>query len=288
MSDSPYIFEITAENYEQIVLQGSHQVPILVDFWADWCQPCKILIPILERVAEAYQGRFVLAKINTEEQQAIAAQFGLRSIPTVKLFKEGREVDEFSGAIPESDLRAFLDKHLDPAGGDNNVIAAAQQLMLAGDAAGALELLGPAQAADPGNGQILITMAQAQAAVGNLEAANFALDALPEHEQNSPEVKILRGQMHFDQQAPDASEIDTLTERLAKDENDSEARLKLASHLITQHAFSDAIDHLLKLMQKDPGYGENAAKETLLKLFDMLEGDPLATQGRRRMFTLLH
>ena len=286
MSDSPYIFDITAENFEQIVLNGSFEVPILVDFWASWCQPCQVLMPVLAQLVESYQGKFILAKVNTEEQQEVAAQFGIRSIPTVKLFKDGAEVDEFAGALPENQIRAFLDKHL-PRESDN-VLIAAEKLMETGDMEGALEMLGPAQAADPSNARILRAMAQAHAALGNYEAANFALDALPPEEQASPDVGILRGQMYFAGLAPAEDEIPALQQRLADDENDSEALYKVALAAILAQDLEAGMDLLLKLMAKDRDYGEDAARLGLLKLFDMLGDNPLVAQARRRMFNLLH
>jgi len=286
MHDSPYIFDITTENFEQIVINGSHQVPVLVDFWATWCQPCQILMPTLAQLANEYGGKFILAKVNTEEQQAVAAEFGIRSIPTVKLFKGGAEIDEFAGALPESEIRAFLDKHL-PRESDN-VVLAAEQMMEAGDIEGALELLGPAQAADPGNTRILRAMAQAHATLGNYDAANFALDALPPEEQASPEVGILRGQMYFADLAPKAEEVPALQERLAQNDNDSEALYKVALAAILAQDLEAGIDLLLKLMATDRSYGDDAARLALLKLFDMLGENPLAAQARRRMFNLLH
>ena len=286
MSDSPFIYEITAENFEQIVINGSFEVPILVDFWADWCQPCKILMPVLAKLVEEYNGKFILAKVNTEQQQAVAMQFGIRSIPTVKLFQQGQEVDEFAGALPESEVRAFLDKHL-PRESDNAVLAAEQHL-LNGDPAAALALLSPAQAADPANHRILLGMARANLALNDFTAARFALDALPADQQDKPETTMLRGQLHFAEQAPLPEEIAQLQARLEADENDSEARYKLAIAAVMQHDVALAVDLLLALMARDRAYGDDAARQALLQLFDMLGDDPLATQARRRMFNLMH
>ena len=112
MSNSPYIIDITLENFQQVILEGSMQHPVLVDFWADWCAPCKQLLPILTKLADEYQGQFILAKVNIEEQQELAAQFQVRSVPTVMLVSQGQLVDQFNGAKPESEIRAFLEPHL--------------------------------------------------------------------------------------------------------------------------------------------------------------------------------
>ena len=286
MADSPHLFEIDQNNYEQIVIQGSHQLPVLVDFWASWCQPCQMLMPVLAKLADEYQGRFILAKINTEEQQAIAAQFGIRSIPTVKLFKNGQPVDEFAGALPDNQIRAFLDKHLPRASDDN--VTAAQERLLAGDTAGAMALLQTAHTEDPANPRVLIAMAQAQAAGGDVDAAEQTLDTLPADEQQKTKVTRLRGQMYFDRIAIAADDGATLRARLDADANDSEARYRLAAHQVMDGDAEGAMENLLRLMQTDRKFGDDAARQALLKLFDMLGDDPAVTRYRARMFNLLH
>ena len=286
MSDSPYIQEVTAENFEQVVIHGSMERPVLVDFWASWCQPCQMLMPVLAKLAEEYQGRFILAKVNTEEQQAVAAQFGIRSIPDVRLFHGGREVDGFTGALPESAIREFLDKHI-PRESDSTV-EQAMQALAAGDTASAITALEAAAAADPDNPRIPVALAQTHITAGDWEAAKAALDRLPASEQDQPEVARLLGQLHFTSEAPPAQDLPELETRLAADENDSEARYRLAMGLVLQQRFEQAIEHLLTLMRKDRQYGDDAARKALLRLFDMLGGDPLAQDGRRRLFNLMH
>ncbi len=286
MSNSPYIQEVTAENFEQVVIQGSMERPVLVDFWASWCQPCQMLMPVLAKLAEEYQGRFILAKVNTEEQQTVAAQFGIRSIPDVRLFHGGREVDGFTGALPESAIREFLDKHI-PRESDSTV-EQAMQALATGDTASAIAALEAAAAADPDNPRIPVALAQAHMTAGDWEAAKAALDRLPASEQDQPEVTRLRGQLHFASEAPPAQDLPELEARLAADENDSEARYRLAMGLVLQQRFEQAIEHLLTLMRKDRQYGDDAARKALLRLFDMLGDDPLVQDGRRRLFNLMH
>jgi putative thioredoxin len=286
MADSPYIFEIDEGNYAQIVLQGSHQVPVLVDFWASWCQPCKVLMPVLAKLVGEYQGRFILAKINTEEQQAIAAQFGIRSIPTVKLFRNGAPIDEFMGALPEPEIRAFLDKHLPRA--SDGTVAQAEQLLLGGDAVAALALLKQARDSDPGNPRVVTAIAQVQASAGDLDAAEQTLDELPVEEQEKPEIRQLRGQLFFDRIAQRAGDPAALDQRLASAPDDSEARYQLAAHQIMTNDVGKALDNLLLVMQKDRKYGDDAARLALLRAFDMLGDDPAVTRYRARMFNLLH
>ncbi len=286
MSESPYILEITADNYQQIVVDGSFQVPVLVDFWADWCQPCKTLMPMLAKLADEYQGKFILAKVNTEQQQELAAQFGIRSIPTVKLFKNGQAVDEFAGALPEEQIRQFLDQHI-PRESDN-IVAKAQQLLLEGDTDAALALLTQAQADDPANHNISVVLAQAFAAMGDTESALAALDKLPQDIQEREDVSLLRGQLHFDSIGTGIPDQATLEQRLATDENDSEARFQLATHKINNQDYAAALELLLTLMRKDRQYDDDAARKTMLKVFELLGDDPLVPRYRSKMMSLLY
>jgi putative thioredoxin len=286
MSDSPYIVEITAQNFEQVVLQGSYQVPVLLDFWASWCQPCQVLMPLLARLADEYQGAFILGKINTEEQQEIAAQFGIRSIPTVKLFRDGMPVDEFMGALPEPQIRDFLDRHLPRASDDS--VAQAQQLLLAGDAAGAISLLQGARDGDPDNPRVALALAQAQASGGDIDAAEATLDALPPDQQDTPEIKQMRGQMFFDRLALGAPAPRALEQALAQDPGDSQARYQLAAHQVMADDIPGALENLLTILQKDRQFGDGAARDALLKLFDMFADSPEIARYRARMFNLLY
>lgn len=286
MADSPFIVEINEGNYEQIVVQGSQQVPVLVDFWASWCQPCQMLMPVLAKLADEYNGRFILAKLNTEEQQAIAAQYDIRSIPAVKLFKHGAPIDEFTGALPEAEIRAFLDKHLPRA--SDGTVAEAEQKLLSGDMPGAIELLEQAHAADPGNPRIVAVMAQAHAQSGDPAAAEQLLDELPADEQEQPDIKQMRAMLFFATIAAGAVAEDSLIGRLESDPDDSAARYALAAHQVNTGHAESAIENLLLLMQKDRKFGDDAARSALLKLFDMLGDDPVVTRYRARMFNLLH
>ncbi|MGB5336822.1 MAG: thioredoxin domain-containing protein, partial [Woeseiaceae bacterium] len=173
MADSPFIIDVTRDNFQQI-MEASFKVPVLLDFWASWCQPCLALTPVLVKLAEEYDGKFLLAKLNTEEEQDIAAQFGIRSIPNVKLFRGGQPIDEFTGALPEQAIRQFLDAHITRES-DTQVIEAREQLA-AGNAAGAVLLLNEARAADPDNPRVILALAEAEAAAGDVAAAEATLD----------------------------------------------------------------------------------------------------------------
>ena len=285
MADSPYIIDVTRENYQQL-MQASFEVPVLIDFWASWCQPCTVLMPILAKLAEEYQGKFLLGKLNTEEEQEIAAQFGIRSIPNVKLFRNGQPVDEFLGALPEKAVREFLDRHV--ARESDAQVARALEQLRANNAAGAVVLLEEAREADPDNPRVVLALAEAQAAAGDVTAAEATLDSLPANERDKPEVAALRSHLFFEGQvagAPTASELEA---RLAANPEDNEARFQLALRKVVDKDYDDAMELLLELMQKDRSYGDDAGRNTLLKVFELLGDDPRVSRYRSRMANLLY
>ena len=285
MADSAFIIDVTRENYSQ-VMQASFEVPVLLDFWASWCQPCLALTPVLVKLAEEYQGKFLLAKLNTEEQQEIAAQFGIRSIPTVKLFRDGQPVDEFMGALPEAAVREFLDRHV--ARESDVQVAKARERLAAGDTKGAIAVLSDARQGDPDNPRVTLALAQAQAAGGDIDAAEATLDSLPAAERDTPEVAMLRSHMFFEGQVagtPDAAELET---RLAADAADHEALFQLALRKVVDRDYDTAMELLLQLMKENRDFGDDAGRRTLLKVFELLGGDPRVGQYRSRMASLLH
>lgn len=286
MPESPYVIEVTAKNFQAVILEGSMQQPVLVDFWADWCQPCKTLMPMLAKLADEYQGAFLLAKINTEEQQELAGQFQIRSIPACKLFVNGQMADEFTGALPEEQIRAFLDKHI-PRESDN-LVEQAQQLLQQGDADAAADLIAQAIKENPANSSAIIAFAQLKASIGESDAAQQALDSLPEDEQKKPEVAAMRAQIVFDEVTINAPPLEELEKIVAADAGNSEARYQLAAQLVMHNQLEAALDQLMVLLQKDRGYGDDAARKAMIRVFDILGEHPIATKYRSRMFGLLH
>ncbi len=287
MADSPHIIEITPENFQQVVIQDSAKRPVLVDFWAEWCAPCRSLMPLLAKLADEYQGKFVLAKLNTEEQRELAARFGIRSLPTVKLFRDGQPVDEFMGALPESEIRAFLERHI-PREVDL-LLKQADALLLQGDASKAGQLIEQANLMDPDYPRVKISYARYKATLGELADAERLLQALPLEEQLKPDVVSMLARIHFDRTARESPSVDELQQALQKDPANSETLYQLASHRVMEADYAAALELLLTLVQRDRIYGDDAGRKGMLQVFEMLGGDgELVKRYRSRMFNALH
>ena len=283
---SPYSYDVAEADFMQQVVEASMQQPVLVDFWAEWCQPCQILKPLLEKLADDYQGKFILAKVNTEEAQQLAMQFGIRSIPMVKLFKNGEPVDEFMGALPEPEIRAFLDKHI-PRESDA-LIDQAEELLAQGMAEDALTLVKQANQMDPQNTRALIAYARICAVMGNLDEAKTVVDALPEEVKENPEVTALLAQMEFDSIAQGGDSIEDLQAKLDSNPDDSEARYQLAAQLMMQGQSEAALENLLTLMKRDLNYNDDAARKMMFKIFETLGDHPLVATYRRKIMSLIY
>lgn len=286
MTDSPYVFDVTEADFQQYVLQNSFQAPVLVDFWADWCQPCKTLMPLLAKLAEEYQGGFLLAKVNSDTQQALAARHGVRSLPTVKVFKDGQVVDEFMGALPESEVRAVINKYV--LRESDKVHQAALQALEAGDTVTALELLNKAAEMDPANTEVRVDLAVLLANNGDANAARKLLEALPAEVQAKEEIKALLSQLKFVDLAAGLPDVASLQARLDQDPKDTEAAYELAMHALLAGDHEAAMDQLLAIIMRDRAFKDDLARTTLLEIFNMLGDDPLVKHYRRRLFTALH
>jgi putative thioredoxin len=287
MADQSFVFDVTTERFQQLVLENSMHVPVLVDFWAEWCNPCKALTPVLAKLADEYNGKFLVAKINTEQEQQLAAHFQIRSIPSVKLVYQGKIVDEFMGALPEAEVRGFLDKHL-PRESDA-LLAQADALLLQGDAEAAGALLKQAFGIDPESPKVKLSYARYMATIGELDEAERLLLELPAEERGKPEVASMLARIGIDRASAGSPPAAELEKRLLENPADSEALHQLASHRVMDNDFEGALELLLTLLQKDRGYGDNAAQKEMLRIFELLGGQgDLVKRYRNRMFNLLH
>ena len=281
---SAHAIEVDAGNFEQVVIEGSKQAPVVIDFWAPWCAPCRALKPVLEKLAAEYGGRFTLAKINSDDNADLAAQFGVRGIPNVKAVVDGEIVDEFSGALPESAVRAFIDRVIpSPA---EQARAAAMAAYRAGDAAKALALLAQAAALDPRNETVKVDTAEVLIALNEPDKARTLLDALSPL-ADSERVGALRAKLQFAN--GDADSADELQARVAHDAGDLDARLRLARLHAARNDYEPALEQLLEVTRRDRKFGDDAGRKTMLAIFSLLgSDDPLTTRYRRLLASTLH
>jgi len=296
MTESPHIVQLDEQNFMQVVVEGSDNVPVLVDFWADWCGPCKALSPVLEKLAVEYDGAFVLAMLDTEAHPGIAQQLGIRSLPTVMLFRDRQMVDQFNGALPEAQLRQFLETHVGaPAPAEEeapvaeaSAVDVAMALHEAGRSDEALAMLRQAQADEPENADVLLALGQVCIADGDLETAESCVKALPEAERDSTRGRRLAGLLALARQSPEGEDVASLEAAIAADADDHASRYRLAIATALNGDVQAGMDHLLTLVQRAPDLDDGAPRKTLLQLFDVLGEDPLAGQYRRKLFGLLN
>ena len=287
--DTAYIFDATTANFDQTVIDKSFDQPVLVDFWAEWCAPCKVLMPLLQQITESYQGELLLAKVNCDIEQDIVARFGIRSLPTVVLFKDGQPVDGFAGAQPESEIRKILEQHVvmpPPPAADP--LKQAQALFAESRFAEAEAQLKVLLGEDNTNGAALILYARCLAERGELSEAKAVLDAVT-GDAHKAELAGAKAQLTFLAQAatlPDAAELKS---RLAQNPQDDEAALQLAIQQLSRQQYEAALEGLLKLFIRNRNYAEGLPHKTLLQVFDLLGNDhPLVTAYRRKLFAALY
>ena len=287
MSESSFVFNADAASFQSLVIDASHRVPVLVDFWAQWCGPCRALAPVLEKLANEFQGRFLLVKIDTDREQEVARQFGIRSLPTVKVFKDGSAVDEFLGAQPESQVRALLERHLTRESDDARVQA--QSLRDRGELNAARALLEQAHVSDPDNQNLIPDLANVLIDLGELDLARKALGLVSTGIDADAEVRAAADRLTFAELAATAPPMEELERAVALDARDCQSLYLLAVSHVARGEYASALDKFIEILRIDRGFRDDAGRKGLLSVFEILGNDhALVGRYRARMSSLLY
>ena len=283
---SQFAFDVSLEEFETKVVQPCMQVPVVIDFWAPWCGPCQTLKPMLEKLAEEYGGRFLLAKINSDENPEIAQHFGVRSIPAIKVLYQGQLIDEFNGAIPEGQLRAFIDRFaLPPAGGNLREEAAA--LVAEGRLDEALAKLVEASHASPEDEAVRLDAADVLMQLGRNDEAGQLLAG--EFTKENDRASALRARLAL---AAGSADTAALEAKLAANADDHATRLELSRAYAAQNRYREALEAALTVAIKDRFFDEGAGRKAMLQLFEALGGseqyDDLVREFRRKLSAALN
>jgi putative thioredoxin len=284
------IKDATEATFLKDVIEASREVPIIVDFWATWCGPCKQLTPALEAAVTAAKGKVKLVKIDADKNQAITAQLRIQSLPTVYAFWQGQPVDGFQGMVPASELKAFIDR-VSALGGDGGLadaIEAAEQMLAEGAIADAAETFAAILGEEPENAVAYGGLARTHLAAGELDQAQAFLDAAPAKIAKSIAVEAARAQLELARQAANAGPEDDLRRAVAADPENRQARFDLALALHAAGKVDEAVDTLLDLFRMDREWNDGAAKTQLFTIFEALKPqDPIVLKGRRRLSSMI-
>jgi putative thioredoxin len=286
---NPFSLDVGTADFQEKVIDASRHAPVLVDFWAEWCAPCRALKPVLEKLAAEYGGRFVLAKLNSDRNPEIAARCGVRGIPNVKAFVNGELVDEFTGALPEAQVRAFIDRLL-PSPAEPLRIAA-QEARARGDADVAASLLADARELDPANETVQLDLAEIHIDMNEVGAAQALLEALAHKARDTARVAALQARLKL-VAAGGGADPSVLATRIAANPGDLDARLRLAQALALAQDYGPALEQLLEIVRRDRKWQDEAARRTMLDLFTLLGGnaryDDLVREFRIRLSRTLN
>jgi putative thioredoxin len=278
-----HVFDVDQQTFEAEVLQASLTTPVLVDFWATWCEPCKVLGPMLEKLAAEYNGAFRLGKVDVDTQQELAGMFGIKSIPTVVLVKDGQVLDGFAGALPEGQLREFLSRHVQPLeAADETVEEAVPETPEQ-----AIQRLQQAIAAEPAKAELKLELALALMHAGQTDAAEAALIALPANLAIDARAVRLRSELDLAHALKDAPGTTELQQRVQADANDWTARDQLGVRLLLEGEPAAGLDQFLAILQHARDWNEGQGKKRLLAAFATLDDAELVSRYRRKMASLL-
>ena len=293
-ADADLIKDTTEATFMADVVEASQTVPVIVDFWAPWCGPCKTLGPMLEDAVRAAKGAVKMVKVDVDQAQAIAGQLQIQSIPTVYAFYKGQPVDGFQGALPQSEIKAFVDRVVKAGGGEApgdtlaDAVEAAEEMLTEGAAADAAQTFAAILEEDPMNAPAYGGMVRAHIAMGELEQAEALLNGAPIEISKAPELEAAHAQLQLAHQAADAGPVAELTEKVEANPDDHQARFDLAQALYANGDAETAVDHLLELFRRDREWNDGAAKAQLFTIFEALKpNDPVVLNGRRKLSSMI-
>jgi len=287
------IIDVSEANFMAEVVDASQTVPVIVDFWAPWCGPCKTLGPALEAAVTAAKGAVKMAKINVDENQMIAGQMRVQSIPTVYAFWQGQPIDGFQGALPPSEIKAFVERVVAAAGGSADggladAAAAAEEMFEQGAIEDAMQTFSAILGEDSTYAAAYGGLARCYIALGDLEQAEAVLNGAPAEISNTVEIETAFAQLHLAKQAQNAGPLSELRAALEADENNHQARFDYANALHSAGQVEEAVSQLLELFRRDRDWNDGAAKTQLFTIFDALKpNDPVVLNGRRKLSSMI-